>query len=71
MRAILETATAWAVLLFMVVGMAYFVDHAFDKIERATCYKWQDYEKHYPLYETHPDTVHRCLALGVDVHEDY
>lgn len=71
MTKILETTASVAVVLFMAVGIVYFVDRAFDNIERVTCYKWQEYEKMYTLYETHPDTVQRCLVLGVDVHEDY
>jgi hypothetical protein len=71
MQSKLDTIAAVAFTIFMLVAILHTVTLAFDRVERATCYKWQEYERRYNLYETHPDTATRCLTLGVDVHEDY
>lgn len=52
-----------------VVGVGALVLDTIDRMELADCYKWQDYERDYALYETHPDTAKRCLELGVNVFE--
>ena len=71
MRNTLETVGMVILIIALQVALITMALKIVDRMEVRDCYKWQNYEKLYTLYETNPDTAQRCIMLGIDVHEDY
>lgn len=72
MRNILDSAlgTALTGILF-VIAFAYafgpIINIAFDRWEKHQCFKWQQYEQDYRLFELSESDRSRCESLGVHI----
>lgn len=64
----LSMSAKWLVL-WAVFAVAFFasVETALDKQETIDCYKAQQMEQDFPLYETSTSTAQMCKERGVDV----
>lgn len=58
--------TAIGALLLAAAFMAA-LNYGLAKQEKVDCYKWQNYEKNYALFEADADTVQHCAALGIEI----
>lgn len=61
--------TVWQVIagLLLFVALFFALNTGLKKQEKIDCYKWQNYEANYSLFEASPETVERCSALGVEI----
>jgi hypothetical protein len=59
----------WQVLagLLLLAALVFAFNTGLKRQEKVDCYKWQNYEKNYSLFEASPETVERCSALGVEI----
>ena len=55
----------FAALIF--AALIFALNTGLKKQEKIDCYKWQNYEANYSLFEASPETVERCSALGVEI----
>lgn len=61
--------TVWQVIagLLLFAALIFALNTGLKKQEKIDCYKWQNYEANYSLFEASPETVERCSALGVEI----
>ena len=59
----------WQVIagLLLFAAFLFALNTGLKKQEKIDCYKWQNYEANYSLFEASPETVERCSALGVEI----
>jgi hypothetical protein len=65
MTSLLETISNALAIVFFVAIIATLGVQAVDRIEKQDCYKWQHYEREYPLFQIDSDTALRCGMLGI------
>lgn len=61
--------TVWQVIagLLLFAALIFALNTGLKKQEKIDCYKWQNYEANYSLFEASPETVELCSALGVEI----